>query len=278
MTHPKLDLLKPRLMAIVNATPDSFSDGGLVFSNSQIDISKVAARIDQLVEEGADIIDIGGESTRPGADQVGLQEEMDRVLPVVEWAAAHTELAISVDTSSPELMTAAAQKGAHLINDVRALTRPNAIEAAAATGLMVCLMHMQGKPDTMQQAPQYENPIVEVSTFLQERVLACLDAGMGAQQLWLDPGFGFGKTLEHNLSLLRQLSELGSLGFPVLVGLSRKSMIDHLLNRKIDERLPASLALALMALERGAKILRVHDVAPTRDIIDTFVAVHENTH
>lgn len=278
MTHPNLELTKPRLMAIVNATPDSFSDGGLVFSGNQVDLTKVSRRIDNIAQEGADIVDIGGESTRPGAAMVGLQEEMDRVLPVVEWAAANTDLAISVDTSSPELMTEAAAKGAHLINDVRALSRPNALEAAAKTELLVCLMHMQGKPETMQNAPQYDKPIVEVSTFLQERVLACLNAGIGANKLWLDPGFGFGKTLEHNLALLRQLSELGSLGFPVLVGLSRKSMIDHLLGRTIDERLPASLALGLMALERGAKILRVHDVAATRDIIDTFVAVHESAH
>ena len=278
MNHPKLDLSQPRLMAIVNATPDSFSDGGLMFSGNFIDIDKVATRIAQITAEGADILDIGGESTRPGAAKVGLQEEMDRVLPVVEWAATNTELAISVDTSSPELMTEAAAKGAHIINDVRALTRPGAVDAVAQSGLLTCLMHMQGQPDSMQLAPEYKNPIVEVSHFLQARVLVCLEAGIKASQIWLDPGFGFGKTLEHNLALLSQLSELGSLGFPVLAGLSRKSMIEHLLSRELDERLPASLALALIALERGAKVLRVHDVAATRDVIDCFIAVRDCEH
>jgi len=241
MTHPKLQLETPRLMAIVNATPDSFSDGGLVFNGSRIDENKVARRIESIVKEGADIIDIGGESTRPGAATVSIQEEMDRVLPVVEWAVSHTELAISVDTSSPELMVEAARLGAHLINDVRALTRPNALAVAAKSGLMVCLMHMQGKPATMQEAPKYDNPVIEVNEFLQARVQACLGAGIDASNIWLDPGFGFGKSLEHNLALLRDLPEVSGLGFPVLAGLSRKSMIHHLLKRELDERLPASL-------------------------------------
>ena len=273
MPHPKLDLSKPRLMAIVNATPDSFSDGGLFFENNRLSIDKVASRIDVIAKEGADIIDIGGESTRPGAAAVSLQEEMDRVLPVVEWARANTNLAISVDTSSPELMEEAAKKGAHIINDVRALTRANAVEVVANNGLLVCLMHMQGKPATMQHAPQYQNPMVEVSTFLQSRVLECLEKGIEREQIWLDPGFGFGKTLEHNLTLLQQLPELGSLGFPILAGLSRKSMIEHLLGHDLEQRLPASLGLAMIALERGAKVLRVHDVAATRDIIDIYTAV-----
>lgn len=276
MPHPKLDLSQPRLMAIVNATPDSFSDGGLIFKNNQLAIDKVAQRIRAIVDEGADIIDIGGESTRPGAAVVSLQEEMDRVLPVVEWALAHTDLAVSVDTSSPELMLEAAKKGAHIINDVRALTRPNAIEVAVESGLHVCLMHMQGIPATMQDAPEYDNPVVEVSSFLQARVLECLNAGIGANKIWLDPGFGFGKSLQHNLKLLQQLPEFGSLRFPILAGLSRKSMIEHLLGHPLNQRLPASLGLAMMALERGAKILRVHDVAATRDIIDVFLAVQNS--
>ncbi|MGH1487177.1 MAG: dihydropteroate synthase [Cellvibrionaceae bacterium] len=273
--HPYLDLTKPRLMAIVNATPDSFSDGGLLFKGHHLDTSLIGQRIQLLADEGAEIIDVGGESTRPGAEPVSIQEELDRVIPIVEWAASNTKLAISVDTSSPEVMKEAAAKGAHLINDVRALTRGDAVTVAAQSGLHVCLMHMQGSPESMQNNPDYNNVVAEVSGFLQNRVVTCLDAGIPAAKLWLDPGFGFGKSLEHNLALLRHLPEINSLGFPTLVGFSRKSMIGHLLKRELSDRLPGSLALALMALERGAKVLRVHDVAETRDIIDTFIAVDQ---
>jgi dihydropteroate synthase len=271
--HPRLDLTKPRLMAIVNATPDSFSDGGLLYKRNTINKDKVLARLSTLVEEGADIIDIGGESTRPGAVSVSLQEELDRVLLVVELAVQETDLAISVDTSSPQLMLEAAAKGAHLINDVRALSREGAVDAAAKTALAVCLMHMQGSPSTMQGSPQYQSVVDDVSQYLQARVEVCIAAGVLPHNICIDPGFGFGKTLEHNLLLLKQLPQIAKLGFPVLVGMSRKSMIGHMLNREVNDRLYGSLALAMMSLERGAKILRVHDVRETRDIIDTFLTV-----
>lgn len=273
--HPRLDLSRPRLMAIMNATPDSFSDGGDLYKGQVIHRDLVLARIAAIAEEGADIIDIGGESTRPGAALVGEQEELDRVIPVIEAVLQETDLAISVDTSSPEVMKEAANKGAHLINDVRALSREGALQAAVDTGLSVCLMHMQGVPTTMQDNPNYHEVVVDVYQYLQQRTRVCVEAGIPAAKICLDPGFGFGKTLQHNLTLLHHLSDIDDLGFPVLVGLSRKSMIGQLLNRDVNERLPASLALALMALERGAKILRVHDIKATRDIIDTFVAVNE---
>ena len=271
--HPKLSLSQPRLMAIINATPDSFSDGGLLHKQGQIDRDTVVRRIIALAEDGADILDIGGESTRPGAEAVSVQQELDRVIPVIEIAAKETDLAISVDTSSALVMTEAASAGVHLINDVRALSREGALLAASKTGLPVCLMHMQGAPQTMQDAPSYDSVVAEVNSFLQERINVCLSAGIEASNIMVDPGFGFGKSLEHNLTLLRQLPEVASLGFPVLVGVSRKSMIGHLLGRDVDQRLPASLALGLMALERGANILRVHDVAATRDMMDVFITI-----
>ena len=271
--HPNLAFDVPRLMAIVNATPDSFSDGGLLYKKDRIDRDATLFRLQQVVAEGAEIIDIGGESTRPGASAISVQEEMDRVLPVLELAAAETDLAISIDTSSPELMREAAKKGAHLINDVRALSRPGAVEAAASTGLPVCLMHMQGTPASMQVSPNYKDVVRDVVCYLQSRIDVCVNAGIDSTRICIDPGFGFGKTLEHNLLLLKYLSELKKLGCPLLVGLSRKSMIDHLLRRDLKDRLPASLGLGLMSLERGANILRVHDIRETRDIIDAFVAV-----
>lgn len=273
--HPHLSLSRPRLMAIINATPDSFSDGGLLYKGHSLDKNKVVARLQAVVDEGADIIDIGGESTRPGAAPVSVQEELDRVIPIVEWVAQETDLAISVDTSSPDVMLQAAASGAHLINDVRALSRDGALQAAASTGLAVCLMHMQGTPASMQHNPQYDQVVSEVSDYLQSRIAACLAVGITRDHISVDPGFGFGKTLQHNLALVRHLSVVKDLGFPVLVGLSRKSMIDHLLKRNIQDRLPASLALGVMSLERGASILRVHDVRATRDIIDTYIAVKE---
>ncbi len=273
--HPFLDLSRPRLMAIVNATPDSFSDGGLLFKDNRLNKHLVSQRIQALVDNGAEIIDIGGESTRPGAEPVTVQQELDRVIPIVEWVAGNCDVAISVDTSTPEVIVEAASKGAHLINDVRALCREGALAAAVSSKLMVCLMHMQGSPATMQSQPRYADVVTEVRDFLQQRVTACLQAGMDPGLITLDPGFGFGKTLEHNLQLLRELPELLRLDFPVLVGLSRKSMIGHLLQRELKDRLPASLALAVMALERGAKVLRVHDVKETRDVMDAFIAVNQ---
>lgn len=267
MIHPRLSTDRPKLMAIVNVTPDSFSDGGLYNSDKQS-----RQRIDALVSEGADIIDIGGESTRPGATPVSLQEELDRVMPAIEYGVS-TELAVSVDTSRPEVMLAAKQAGAHLINDVRALTRDGALEAAKQTGLPVCLMHMQGSPDTMQNAPSYDNSVAEIKGFLSERVKACVEAGIAKSYIWLDPGFGFGKTLEHNLQIMRHLSAFLSIGCPILVGVSRKSMIGDLLGRAVDQRLAGSLALAMASLYQGANIVRVHDVGPTRDMIDVFCAL-----
>lgn len=272
-THRFLDLTRPRLMAVLNATPDSFSDGGELFTGDGLDINLVGQRVEQLVKEGAEIIDVGGESTRPGAEAISEQQELDRVIPIVEWVAEHCDVAISVDTSSSLVMCEAASKGAHLINDVRALTQPEALTVAAQAGLSVCLMHMQGAPATMQVNPEYESVVATVNEFLQQRVIACLDVGMLPSQIWLDPGFGFGKSLEHNVELLRQLPELVSLGFPVLVGFSRKSMIGKILGRPLEDRLAGSLGLAMMALERGAKVLRVHDVAATRDIIDIYLAI-----
>lgn len=272
-THRFLTLSQPRLMAIVNATPDSFSDGGLLMRNRRVDLTVAGARIRQLLAEGAEIIDIGGESTRPGARPVSVQEELDRVIPLVQWVAEHCDVAISVDSSAPEVMAEAAKQGAHLLNDVRALAAGNALSVAAKTGLPVCLMHMQGMPATMQQQPQYHQVVSEVAGYLRQRADACVAAGIAPGKIWLDPGFGFGKTLEHNLALLRQLPAITGLGYPVLVGFSRKSMIGRLLGRELPDRLPGSLALAMMALERGARVLRVHDVAATRDIIDTFMAV-----
>ncbi len=272
-THPRLSLTQPRLMAIVNATPDSFSDGGMLYQGGKLDNNKLIARLRCIVDEGADIIDIGGESTRPGASPVGTQEEMDRVMPVIEWVAGETDLAISVDTSSPKVMLEAAAKGAHLINDVRALSREGALEAAASTSLAICLMHMQGEPVAKQDAPTYENVFDEVGHYLLQRAKACRKAGIDRERICLDPGFGFGKTVDHNVSLLKQLRELEALGYPLLVGLSRKSMIGRLLGRDVSDRLPASLALAMLSLERGANIIRVHDVRASRDIIDTYIAV-----
>jgi dihydropteroate synthase len=263
----------PEIMGVINATPDSFSDGGTLYRGDHLDLELAMNRARELHAEGADILDIGGESTRPGAEPVTEQQEMDRVLPLVEVIAAELPVGISVDTSNPVLMTEAAQRGATLINDVRALTRPGALEAAAATGLTVCLMHMQGTPGTMQQAPVYDDVVVEVTAWLCRRAEACIEAGIAREQLWLDPGFGFGKTVDHNLQLLAGLPTLVALGFPVLVGLSRKSMIGKLLDREVGHRVSASLGLAVLAAERGAGIIRTHDVQATADAVAMWVAM-----
>lgn len=263
-------------MGIINATPDSFSDGGELFRAGRLNVDLALERAREMVAAGAAILDIGGESTRPGAAPVGPQEEMDRVAPLVEAFAAELDVVISVDTSSPDLMRQAARLGAGLINDVRALTRAGAAEAAASTGLPVCLMHMQGEPGTMQVAPAYDDVVAEVIAYLGERVAACEAAGIDRGRLVLDPGFGFGKSVRHNLELLRSLPRLAQAGLPLLVGLSRKSLIQRLLGREIDQRLPASLALAVLAAERGAAIIRTHDVAATADALAMWVAM-ENT-
>lgn len=262
-------------MGVINATPDSFSDGGSLYRSGGLDIDLAMGRARDMVAAGAAILDIGGESTRPGAAPVSPAQEMDRVLPLVERVAAELDVVISVDTSTPQLMTEAAALGAGLLNDVRALTREGALEAAAATGLPVCLMHMRGEPGSMQRNPHYEDVVAEVGAYLQERVAACTAHGLGRQRLLLDPGFGFGKTVAHNLQLLRGLPSLAELGLPLLVGLSRKSMIGLLLGREPGERLPASLALAVLAVERGAAVVRSHDVAATVDALAMWTALKE---
>ena len=264
-----LDLRRPAVMGILNITPDSFSDGGVFLSPD-----KAIARALRMAEAGADIIDIGGESTRPGARPVSAQEEIDRVLPVVEAIHNKISLPISIDTSKPEVMHAAVKAGAGFINDVRGLREAGALEAAAQLGVPVCLMHMSGEPRTMQDAPRYADVVGEIRDFLKERLGACMNAGIPAQRLVIDPGFGFGKTLEHNIELLRGLKKLQSLGAPVLVGLSRKSMIGKALGLPVEQRLHASVALAVMAVQQGARIVRVHDVGPTVEALRMWAAVY----
>lgn len=272
-----LDLSRPRIMGVLNTTPDSFSDGGSYYQSGRLSLPLALQRARQMLDEGADMIDIGGESTRPGATPVSEQEELDRVVPVVEAVAGELGALVSVDTSSPAVMRDSAAAGAGLINDVRALRREGALEAAQRTGLPVCLMHMQGQPDTMQKQPEYRDPVQEVRDFLLERSEACLNAGFQADQLLLDPGFGFGKSLAHNLELLRRLRELADLGYPLLVGLSRKSMLGKLLGRDVEQRLPGSLALAMASVQRGARIIRVHDVAATCDVLRVLSALEDQT-
>lgn len=263
-----LALDRPRLMGIVNVTPDSFSDGG-----EFADPAHAVAHALRLIEEGADLIDVGGESTRPGAADVDSAQEIARVVPVIEALAARVAIPISVDTSKPEVMRAAVAAGAGLINDVRALRAEGALEAAADLRVPVCLMHMQGEPRTMQEAPHYGDVVAEVKRFLADRLLACEFAGIERKRLLVDPGFGFGKTLEHNLALLRALREFVALGVPLLAGLSRKGMIGALTGRDAPaQRVHGSVAAALLAAQRGAAILRVHDVAATRDALAVWHA------
>jgi dihydropteroate synthase len=263
-----LDLSQPVVMGVVNVTPDSFSDGGRFFS--------VEAAVEhgvRLAGEGAALVDVGGESTRPGAEPVGAEEELERVIPVIERLRAATTAIISVDTSKAEVMRAAGAAGAGLINDVRALREPGALAAAAASGCAVCLMHMQGEPRTMQRAPSYVDVVAEVRAFLAGRVAESISSGLAPERLAVDPGFGFGKTLEHNLTLLRRLGELAADGPPVLVGLSRKSMLGTLTGRAAGERLYGSVALAVIAALNGARIIRAHDVAATVEALRVTAAV-----
>ena len=266
----QLDLTHAHVMGILNVTPDSFSDGGRYPS-----LELALLRAHEMVSAGASIIDIGGESTRPGAATVGAQQELDRVAPLVERIAAECDVIISVDTSTPAVIRESARLGAGLINDVRSLQRDGALDAAAATHLPVCLMHMRGEPQTMQDEPYYNDVAVEVAGFLQERIDACVTAGIAVERIVLDPGFGFAKNTQHNYELFKRLPELLSLQRPLLVGVSRKSMIGNILQQPVDQRLYGSLALAVMALERGAKILRVHDVAATMDALKIFNAVQD---
>ncbi|WP_127478840.1 dihydropteroate synthase [Sulfurivermis fontis] len=265
-----LDLSVPRVMGILNVTPDSFSDGGRFIAPAM-----AVARARQMVAEGAAIIDIGGESTRPGAAAVTVEEEIARVVPVIEALAAELPVPISVDTSKPEVMRAAVAAGAGLINDVYALRLPGALAAAAELGVPVCLMHMQGEPRTMQQAPQYVDVVAEVRDFLAQRVADCIAAGIARERILLDPGFGFGKTLAHNLSLLKHLPLLQELGLPLLVGMSRKSMIGAVLDAPVGERVYGSVAAHALALWLGAAVVRVHDVKATVDALKLVQAVRQ---
>jgi len=263
-----LDLAHTHVMGILNATPDSFSDGG------RYTLLDAALRhAEAMVAAGATLIDVGGESTRPGALVVTPSEELERVAPVVEALNRELDVIISVDTSTPAVITETARLGAGLINDVRSLRREGALEAAAATGLPVCLMHMLGEPGDMQDNPQYENLLGEVSAFLRERIQQCVLAGIPSERIILDPGFGFAKSLDHNLCLFKHMQELHALGRPLLVGVSRKSMIGGALGRPVGERLFGGLALAALAMTKGAKILRVHDVAETVDVVRMIAAV-----
>lgn len=264
-----LRLDRPRIMGIVNVTPDSFSDGGAFTS-----VDDAVAHALRLADEGADILDIGGESTRPGAGEVSIDDELRRVIPVIGRLAKETALPISIDTSKPEVMRAAVAAGAGMINDVFALRRDGAIDAAAELGVPVCLMHMLGEPRSMQDAPQYDDVVADVHGFFAQRLFACEMAGIAKKNLLIDPGFGFGKTLDHNLALLAQLRRFTGLGVPVLAGLSRKGMIGKLTGRELAaDRVVGSVAAALVAVKNGAMIVRVHDVAATSDALKVWAAV-----
>ena len=266
-----LDLSWPSIMGIVNVTPDSFSDGGDLYDNAQLDLNKTLHVIEKMLADGADIIDIGGESTRPGAAAVSTQQELDRVIPVLEAVVERFDALVSVDTSTAEVITESSKKGASLINDVRALGREGALAAAASSQLPICLMHMQNQPQTMQIEPTYTDVVAEVLAFLDERKYICMKAGIDSQKIILDPGFGFGKTLAHNLTLFGAIDQFVATGHPVLVGVSRKTMIGQMLGlENTDERLMGSVALALLAAQRGAVILRVHDVLETRQAIGVW--------
>lgn len=261
-TSHTIDLTYPQVMGILNVTPDSFSDGGRY---QQRDIA--LRHVEQMVQAGATFIDVGGESTRPHAQVISIDEELSRVIPVIETISRYFEVWISIDTSKPEVMRAAADAGAHLINDIYALQKPKALEIAAQTGLAVCLMHMQGTPQNMQQQPVYNDVVKEVEQFFVERISICNEAGITKDKLLLDPGFGFGKNLQHNYQLLAQLSSFNAFEVPLLVGMSRKSMIGQLLNVPPMERLSGSVACAVIAVMQGAKIVRAHDVKETVDAI-----------
>ncbi len=265
-----LDLSTPLVMGVLNVTPDSFSDGG-----SFATVEAAVSRALQMIEEGAGLIDVGGESTRPGAQAVGAEEEIRRVVPVIEALAARAQVPISVDTSKATVMTAAMGSGASMINDVRALREPGALDAAANTQAAICLMHMQGEPRTMQADPQYGDVVAEVSDFLRQRAAACRASGIEQDRLLIDPGIGFGKRLEHNLALLAGLPALAALGWPVLVGVSRKSMFGALLGRAVDERIAGGVAAATAAVLAGASMVRAHDVAATVDAVKVAVALRE---
>jgi dihydropteroate synthase len=262
-----LDLSRPLVMGVVNVTPDSFSDGGEFLAPHA-----AIARARQLIQEGADIIDIGGESSRPGAASVSAAEESSRIVPVLR-ALRDTPVPLSIDTVKPEVMRTAIAEGAGMVNDITALAAPEALQTVATGDCAVCLMHMQGEPRTMQQSPCYADVVREVKDFLSARVAAAERAGISRSRIVIDPGFGFGKNVEHNLELLRHLAELTDMGIPVLAGWSRKSSLGRITGRSAEDRLPASLAAALIAVKNGAQIVRVHDVAATRDALAVWQAV-----
>lgn len=259
---------QPAIMGILNVTPDSFSDGGRFIGRDQAVEQALA-----MQEQGAAIIDVGGESTRPGAEPVTLADEIERVIPVIEAIRQHSNVAISIDTSKPEVMRAAVAAGASLINDVYALRAPGAMEACAELAVPVCLMHMQGEPRSMQTNPQYTDVVAEVSTFLRERAQACIAAGIAQQHIMLDPGFGFGKTAAHNLQLLARIETFCRLDFPLLIGVSRKRMFSEILGRPVEQRLIGSIAAVVLAYQQGARFFRVHDVAETLDALTLCQAV-----
>lgn len=274
----ELDLSRVQVMGILNVTPDSFSDGGSVYQGRTPSVELALRKAEQMVREGATLIDIGGESTRPGATPVPVEEELARVIPVVERLSRELDVVLSVDTSAPEVMQAAAEAGAGLLNDVRSFSRPGAFEVAAATDLALCFMHMQGStPATMQQNPHYQDVTTEVAGFLAAQLQRCRTAGIARERILLDPGFGFGKTLTHNLQLLNRMEQLQPLGVPLLVGTSRKSMIGLTLNKPVDQRLYGSLATVALAVTKGARIIRVHDVAATVDVVRMTEAVLNET-
>jgi len=266
-----LDLSQPQVMGILNVTPDSFSDGGKYNS-----LENALLQVEKMIAAGVTIIDIGGESTRPGAPDVSLQEELARVVPVIKAIRQQHDVWISIDTSKAEVMRQAIAAGADLINDVRSLTEPGALEVAAKSGLPICLMHMQGQPRSMQSAPHYDDLMKEVGEFLQERIAACEAAGIHREQLILDPGFGFGKTLEHNYHMLANFEAFHQFGLPVLAGMSRKSMLFKLLNKTPAECVAASVSCATIAAMKGAQIIRVHDFEQTLDAIKVVIATLDN--
>ena len=268
-----ISLQCPAVMGILNITPDSFSDGGRFNA-----LDSALAQAERMAAGGAAIIDIGGESTRPGAQEVSEQEEIDRVVPIIEAVRNSVDLPISVDTSKPGVMRAAVAAGASMINDVRALRQDGALEAAAELQRPVCLMHMQGEPRTMQQDPRYDDVVAEVAAFLRERVAECVNAGLSEDLLVLDPGFGFGKRPQDNFELLANLRQLQAIGRPLLIGVSRKSTLGVITGREIDDRLPASLAAAVLAVDRGAQIVRAHDVAETVDALRVAAATLKTEH
>jgi len=255
-------------MGVINVTPDSFSDGGY-FDTTE----KAIEQARHLIQEGADILDIGGESTRPGSQSVGVDEELSRVMPVIEFALS-MDTPVSVDTSKPEVMRVAIDAGVNLVNDINALQAPGALDVVADSTVMICLMHMQGKPETMQHNPQYSDVVAEVISFLEQRIAIAISAGIEREHIVIDPGFGFGKTFEHNLMLLRRLDRFAFMNLPVLAGLSRKSMLGTITGNPVNDRVHASVAAALLAVGQGARIVRVHDVKATRDAFSVFAAMN----